>query len=247
MITPHTTHSGRSSLIATLALLLAVGFAAFAWHPATANAREYVVVIDAGHQAKANLTLEPIGPGSTTRKPSVSAGTRGIATRRAESSVNLQVALKLRDMLRARGVKVIMVRTTQSVNIANSKRAAIANNANADLFIRLHCDGSTNHRVKGFLTLVPGKNRWTGPIVSPSAIAGKKIHSAVIAATGARNRGITPRTDMAGFNWSKVPAVIVEMGLMSNYSEDRALSSSAYQKKLATGMTDGIMAYLATR
>ncbi len=49
---------------------------------------------------------------------------------------------------------------------------------------------------------------------------------------------------MSGFNWSKVPAVIVEMGVMSNATEDRLLSSPAYQQKLATGISNGVVTYL---
>jgi N-acetylmuramoyl-L-alanine amidase len=206
--------------------------------------RPYVVVIDAGHQGKANLRREPIGPGSRIKKPAVAGGTSGVATHKAESLVNLQVALKLRAQLEARGVKVIMVRTSQKANVPNSRRALIANRAGADLFIRLHCDAAGS-RTRGVLTLVPGKNRWTGPIVARSARAGSAVHRAVLSATGAKDRGITRRTDMAGFNWSKVPCVIVEMGVMTNRADDRLLASPAYQAKLATGIADGAFAYLS--
>ena len=95
-----------------------------------------VVVIDAGHQAQGDSSLEPIGPGSSQKKPKVSDGASGSHAPHAESEVNLEVALKLRTELQARGVKVIMVRTSQNVNISNSQRAAIANRAHAALFIR---------------------------------------------------------------------------------------------------------------
>ena len=52
---------------------------------------------------------------------------------------------------------------------------------------------------------------------------------------------------MTGFNWSKVPSVIVEMGNMRNRTDDRLLNSAAYQDKLVTGIADGTMGYLATR
>lgn len=215
--------------------------------PATAAAanRRYVVVIDAGHQARGNNKPEPIGPGAKTKKPSVTSGAAGVSTHQLESAVNLKVAKRLRALLEARGVKVIMVRTSQNVNIPNSKRAQIANAAGADLLIRLHCDSVGNRTTRGLLTLVPAKNRWTGPIVAPSRRAGRAIHSATLASTGAKNRGITGRTDMSGFNWSKVPAVIVEMGVLSNPADDRKLATSAYQQKLANGIADGIMNYLS--
>lgn len=206
----------------------------------------FVVVIDAGHQGHGNSTLEPIGPGSTTKKPAVASGTSGSVTHVHESVVNLAVALRLRDALKARGIRVIMIRTSENVDIANSQRARIANAAHAGLFIRLHCDGvAGSSAISGLLTLVPAKNRWTGPIVTASARAGRDIHSATLASTGAKNRGITPRSDMSGFNWATVPSVIVEMGVMTNAAEDRRLSTAAYQQKLANGMAAGVARFAA--
>ncbi len=221
--------------------------AAPAKSPAPTTTGKYVVVIDAGHQGKGDNTAEPIGPGASTTKPAVADGAAGYVTRRRESLNNLEVALRVRDQLQARGVKVVMVRTSENVNIANSERAKIANDANADLLLRIHCDSVDNHSLRGFLTLVPGKNQWTGPIVASSAKAGKAIHKATLATTGAKDRGITPRTDMSGFNWATVPAVIVEMGMMSNAEDDRLLASDAYQAKLAEGMANGVMAYLNSK
>jgi N-acetylmuramoyl-L-alanine amidase len=211
---------------------------------ASAKSDQFVVVIDPGHQGKGSNKPEPIGPGSSTTKPSVTSGATGSVTKRPESLVNLEVSLKIQKALEARGVKVIMVRTSQNVNISNSERAAIANKAGADLLLRIHCDDVSNGSLNGLLTMVPAKNKWTGPIVAPSAKAGKAIRAAALKSTGARDRGIVSTAEMSGFNWSKVPSVIVEMGLMSNAREDRLLSSASYQNKLASGISDGVVAYL---
>ncbi|TLM83736.1 MAG: N-acetylmuramoyl-L-alanine amidase, partial [Actinobacteria bacterium] len=87
-------------------------------------------------------------------------------------------------------------------------------------------------------------NQWTKPYVAPSKRAAQLVQSALIANTGAVNRGIKPRTDMTGFNWATVPSIIVESGFLSNPVEDRLLSSPHYQDKLAQGMADGIVSYL---
>jgi len=129
------------------------------------------------------------------------------------------------------------------VNIPNSQRAAFANAHHANLFLRVHCDSGPSG-MTGFLTLVPGRNKWTGPIVAASARAGKDVQAAAVAATGANSRGISQRTDLSGFNWSKVPAVLVECGMMSNPGEDRKLASSSYQDKLAAGISAGVLRYL---
>ncbi|MEI8083461.1 MAG: N-acetylmuramoyl-L-alanine amidase [Actinomycetes bacterium] len=210
----------------------------------SAKSGQFVVVVDAGHQGKGNNTPEPIGPGSKSTKPAVASGANGSVTKRDESIVNLEVSLKIQKELEARGVKVIMVRTSQKVNIPNSKRAELANKAGADLLLRIHCDDVSNRSLHGLLTMVPAKNKWTGPIVAPSAKAGKAIQSATLKTTGAHDRGIMLTSEMSGFNWSEVPAVIVEMGMMSNASDDRLLSSAVYQNKLATGISNGVVAYL---
>jgi N-acetylmuramoyl-L-alanine amidase len=205
-----------------------------------------VVAIDAGHQLHGDASLEPIGPGSSTKKPKVATGASGVKTHQPESAVNLAVALKLRDILKSQGATVVMIRTTQNVNISNSRRAKIANNAHANLFIRLHCDGSTDHSLVGLSTLVPGSNSWTNPIRAQSVKAGHYVHNAVIAATGAKNRGVVTRSDLSGFNWSKVPTVLVEMGFLSNAGEDAKLATSSYQLRLASGLANGITGYLKT-
>lgn len=206
-----------------------------------------VVVIDAGHQARGNSSLEPVGPGSSQKKAKVADGTSGSSSPHDESAVNLQVALKLRSALEARGVKVVMVRTSQNVDISNSQRAAIANKAHAALFIRLHCDGASNSSTHGLSTLVPARNHWTAGIVPASAKAGRFLHKATLRATGAADRGVVNRGDLSGFNWSKVPTVLVEMGFMSNRAEDRLLTSASYQQKLATGLANGAVDYLKSR
>jgi N-acetylmuramoyl-L-alanine amidase len=206
-----------------------------------------VVAIDAGHQGTGDLSPEPIGPGAKTKKPKVQSGTTGVATRNPEGLINLLVARKLQQELVARGAEVVMVRTSQDVNIANSKRAAIANDAKADLFIRLHCDGNVKRSMLGLSTLVPASNKWTRPIVGKSRRAGRYVHKAVISATGANDLGVTDRGDLTGFNWSKVPTVLVEMGFMSNPGEDVKLGTAGYQQKLAVGLADGIEDYLTSK
>lgn len=216
--------------------------------PKPTSATLGVVVIDAGHQAHADLTKEPVGPGSSTKKPRVAGGATGVATHNAESKINLQVALKLRDQLQSRNVRVVMVRTSQDVNISNSERAKIGNKANADLTIRVHCNGAGSSSVSGLMTIYPETNQWTGPIVAESKKAAKLIHQASLSATGAKSAGCTiPPVSMTGFNWSTVPSVIVEMGFMSNPSDDRKLATTSYQRKLAQGMANGIVRYLEAK
>ncbi len=210
----------------------------------TVATQQYVVCIDPGHQAKSDLKPEPIGPGATETKARVMGGTTGTGTKLPEYEVVLQIANNLKARLEKAGVKVVMTRATNDVSISNSERAIAANEAKADLFIRIHCDGSTDQAVSGISTLYPGKTKWSAPIASDSKRAADAVQAAVVASTGAVSRGAVARTDQTGFNWAKVPAVTVECGFMTNPVEDKLLASPHYQDKLAEGMTNGIMTFL---
>lgn len=204
-----------------------------------------IICIDAGHQRYGNNALEAIGPGSSTRKPKVTSGTEGKYTHKAESEVNLETAMKLKNILISRGYKVVMVRESQDVNISNIQRAEIANKSNADLAIRIHCDGSGNSALHGYFILTPSSSNKFLPssIVNSSLRLTKCLLPAIQKTTGATNRGASYRDNLTGTNWSKVPTVLVEMGEMSNKQEDYALSTPAYQEKMALGMANGIDDY----
>lgn len=233
--------------------LVASGAVITAMVPAVSSAttasqeRGIVVCIDPGHQSRSNLEPEPIGPGATETKEKVRGGTTGVSTGIAEYEVVLQISMNLKQRLEAEGITVVMTRTTNDVDISNSERAQIANDSGASLFIRVHADGSTDSNVAGISTLYPGVNQWTGPIAQESAAAAGLVHDAVIASTGAVDRGTTPRTDLSGFNWAEVPSVLVECGFMSNPVEDKLLASPHYQDKIAQGIADGVLTYVGRR
>jgi N-acetylmuramoyl-L-alanine amidase len=204
-----------------------------------------VVVIDAGHQEITDpKDLEPIGPGSTDMKEKVKGGTTGVATGIPEYKQTLAISLRLRDKLQAAGIKVVMIRTTNNVNIANSRRAIIGNEARAALVVRVHLDSFSDSSARGISTLYPAGNLWVKPIEVESRRAAALVQRATAKATGANDRGLFPRADMSGFNYSKVPTIIVECAFMSNPDDDRLVATPAYQDKLATGMSAGVLQYL---
>ena len=205
-----------------------------------------VVCIDAGHGGGADLTLTPIGPGSDTMQYVEPGGTSGVASGRDEAQVTLEVAQLLAAKLRDAGVTVVMVREDDSRAYSSEERASVANAAGADLFVRLHCDGSDDPGARGFSTLVPGYNEWTAAagIVDSSALAASIMHPMIIAEVGMPDVGIIERNDLAGFNFCEVPSVLFEMGFMSNYEEDLQLNDPVYQERLAQAICDATIAYL---
>ena len=204
-----------------------------------------VVCIDPGHQARGNSSKEPNGPGSTIMKAKVTTGATGCVTGARESQINLQVAIKLQKILSSRGYTVIMCRTSQDVDISNAERATIANNANAAAFVRIHCDSSTSSSATGTMTMAPSSsNRYCANIASQSQALARSVLNNTCAITGSKNRNVSITDTMTGLNWSKVPVTIVEMGFLSNPTEDRLLNDSSYQDKLALGIANGIGEFL---
>ena len=227
------------------ALCLAVAGALFAV-PAGAALERPVIVIDPGHDLRANMKTEPIGPGSSTRKIKDGGGTRGVVSGLREADLNLRVALRLRALLERAGLKVVMTRMkTAGTSVGNVARAGIANRAEAALFLRVHADGSTNPAARGTHTLYPARIQgWTDDVYAESRRAARVVQAELQTALGFQDRGLQERSDFTGFNWADVPVILVEMGFMTNRTEDRLLATTAYQRRAALGFCRGTLRYL---
>lgn len=203
----------------------------------------FIVCIDPGHQAKGDPKGEPIAPGSGGRKARVASGTAGVGTKKPEYAVNMEAGLILKGILEQKGYKVVMTRETNEVNISNVERAQVANEAKADMTIRLHCDSIGNSGKSGAVLIVPSKTGKYTTSIYPASFKYAECLKKALQDAGVKVNGIFERSDMTGFNWSQVPVVIFEMGFMSNWNEDRMLCDTAYQTKLMQAVVVAIDVY----
>ena len=211
----------------------------------SAVAAAALICLDPGHGTVPAIgaQTEPIGPGSSERKIKDGGGAHG------EAAVALAISKRMRGLLLARGYRVAMTRTGPTIHLGdgdgNVARAKFCNRRHAALMVRIHADGSPDRSLHGISTLVPAWHKgWTDDIYTPSLRAGRDVQKAVVASTGALDRGIVRRSDLTGFNWADVPAILVETGFLSNTSDWKLLHTPSYQQHVARGLTAGVAAFV---
>jgi len=216
------------------------------------------VVIDPGHQSYTGSKatdvwlspyLDPSKSSSWVYNHLPKLGTTGVATKKPEYSITHTIAKKLKEELEARGYTVILTKSDESVTMLGAERAAVANRNNADILISLHCDGySGDSSVGGTLALTPAI--WDGYPDKNLSYLSEKAASVILKhyseATGLKNRGISKIEDSSIFSFCKVPAVLVELGYLTNPDEDRKLNSTDFQKQMVKGIADGLDRYFAS-
>lgn len=163
-----------------------------------------------------------------------------------EKNNTLPVALELADRLRASGAEVVLTRSTDSSPAGSNyselndlkARVQIANQIQADLFVSIHNDAFSNPTAGGTTTYYSVDS----PAAGPSQTLASDIQKEVVKQLGLTDRGVKSANFYVVKN-TQMPAVLVELGFISNPTEEKLLSSPDFQKKAAEGIYQGILAY----
>jgi N-acetylmuramoyl-L-alanine amidase len=218
-----------------------------------ASVRGKTIAIDPGHNggngAHASEISRPIFIGTQTR----ACDTTGTQTNDGytESAYNLDVALRLRDILQAAGAHVVMSRdTNDGWGPCIDERAGFANRAHADVAISIHADGGPASG-RGFHVNMPALlSGYTDDIYSRSHQLGVDVRD-TFTATGMPTStyfgsvGLVERSDLGGLNLSDVPKVLVESGNMRNATDAALLESADFRQNAARALASGLARYLA--
>ena len=217
--------------------------------PSTSS-KQFTVCIDPGHQGSwVDMSAqEPMAPGSSQTKNKATTGTSGNYSKVPEYEVNLEVSLVLQKELTSRGYKVVMTREDNDKAISNKERAEFATEAGADITVRIHANSDNSASAAGALTMAPtSSNQYLDKdIIEKSNTLASCIIDSYCNATGLANKGVISADNMTGTNWSTIPVAILEMGFMSNQSDDLYITNSANHETMAKGIADGIDAYFNT-
>jgi len=211
------------------------------------------VAIDPGHNGGNYLhprEIDRVVDAGTLRKACDTTGTE-TAEGYTEAAYNLDVALRLRAVLRAEGARVVMTRTTNTGwGPCITERAAIGNRAHADAAISIHADGGPSGGRGFHVIYAPSIPGLTDDIYAPSKRLALDVRDAFHAGTGMPyatylgDRGLDVRSDLGGLNLSNVPKVFIETGNMRNSTDAGLLESPAFREREARALARGVTAFL---
>ncbi len=182
-----------------------------------------LIVLDPGHGGSAPGAISPID-------------------KTKEKDLTLSITKKLNDLLKENGYDTLMTRE-EDANPSLTDRSDLANSNNATIFISIHINSIENKEsVKGIETLYypnDGQYAYGRDNKSFASIVQKEL----IKETKAVDRKIVSRPNLAVLKNTKMPAVLIECGFLTNNEELELMKSSEYQEKLAGAVYNGIKEY----
>ena len=190
-----------------------------------------------GTMSGKKVVLDP-GHGYMSSTGSFDFGATGPSGTR-ESSVNLSIALKVKTLLEADGVRVVMTRSddTSKGNPDLARRVQIANSSGADLFLSIHQNATDGGASIGGTEV----HYWFDQSKVLSALVQKHLVSAL----GRTDRGTQKTSLYLVSHVDTMPSVLVECAFISNRDEERLLREDSFQQRAAQGIVDAIIEYFS--
>lgn len=156
-----------------------------------------------------------------------------------EKEVNLDIALRVCDLLEANdNIKVYVTRIDDSYP-TNVNRAKMANGV-ADLFVSIHQNSNTSSKPNGTEVLYTVHTTDVSGKLT-SQIAAQFLQNYLVKAMGTTDRGIKNRSDLIVLNQTTIPAVLIETAFLSNKADADKLSSDSYKDAAANAIYSGIV------
>jgi N-acetylmuramoyl-L-alanine amidase len=225
--------------------------------PRTPSPLEGVTIsVDPGHNGgnfsdpEAIDRLVPAGANGTV-KPCNTTGTATDDGSLTEAQFNWDVAQDVVPRLERLGATVILTRhSNDGVGPCVDERAEIANHAHAAVALSIHADGNLSEGAHGFDVIHPSTAEMVAPeMAGPSLRLAQAERNALVAAgippaNYVGSEGLDERSDLAGLNLAKVPAVLVELGNMREPEEAARLENPVYRNELADALAAGIVSFL---
>jgi N-acetylmuramoyl-L-alanine amidase len=207
--------------------------------------------------APESRTIVCIDPGH----PSEVASGKNVQNGTSETHIDWAIAVRLRDLLQARGYEVVLTKSEEDELVRNKDRALVANRARAALMIRLHCDASTE---RGYAVYYPdrqgrAKDGTKGPmptVIEDSRRAAEAVHAAMVEGLEGALSDNGVRTDndtkvgreqggaLTGSIFSDVPVVTIEMVVLSNAQDAEFIKTEEGQQRMASAIAEGVARFV---
>ena len=151
-----------------------------------------------------------------------------------EKDLTLEIAQRVRDILKARGLKKVFMTRDIDKTLSLSDRVDFANNKNADIYVSIHINASVKTEINGIETHYYTENGYN---------VAKIMHKELMENVKAEDRGLF-KSKFYVINHTEAPAVLLELGFISNDQERNALTSTKRQEDSANAIAEGIINYL---
>ncbi|MCL2336846.1 MAG: N-acetylmuramoyl-L-alanine amidase [Firmicutes bacterium] len=162
-----------------------------------------------------------------------------------EKDVNLDIALRLRQVLTASGAQVIMTRSDDSY-VGLEERTAIADQNRAEVFLSIHSNASTKPDANGTSSYYRRDTGDLAPGISQddNRRLASLVQSELLRTLGLRSLGVL-QANYVVLRTATTPAVLAEVAFISNYGEEQMLSQDATRQNIAEALGRALNSYFA--